>query len=391
MILLKSKIAMVPSDDILFFRRPLPPENTDLILYVEDQVAELLFAEEALSDVMYRFTEAGNGLLIAVARKKILQQQPLAATAASFRVPSAAAVWMRGRSSLPPDRKSLLFAQSPGRAWLLLADQRSLLNVVQLNKGPALERDLLQALDSLHDELTPSPAVMLCGEPVSEHLKKELRDRSIECAPLPAAAETPAREVLDEWDFRLPEEAAAQQLQRQKLRVVQASALTAAGMAALWLVLAGCNKLLGHIEQRQMHAWQALRPSLKEITYLQKTTRDLMTEITLCRKLTEKRTRRASVLQAIAATRPPQVMLGKLLVGERKKRFDKTAGDAVSEDRVTILGSSEDSKGITAWMEQLLKNGTFLSVNLVSMEKEGGRYRFQIECELPATAKVQHS
>jgi hypothetical protein len=65
----RASFIIAPSEDIRFFHRPLPARGADLILHVEDQIAELLSGEESLDDVLYRFMETDDGVLIAVARK----------------------------------------------------------------------------------------------------------------------------------------------------------------------------------------------------------------------------------------------------------------------------------------------------------------------------------
>ena len=72
-----------------------------------------------------------------------------------------------------------------------------------------------------------------------------------------------------------------------------------------------------------------------------------------------------------------------LRIGERKKRFVKGAPAVVAEETLLIEGFSGDPKGITAWMDALLKSGAFASINLLSMERKGASYRYQIECGLP--------
>jgi hypothetical protein len=111
-----------------------------------------------------------------------------------------------------------------------------------------------------------------------------------------------------------------------------------------------------------------------------------MAEIKLCKKLAEKRTDRASLLTAVAATRPPTVLLVQLQISERRKRAGTKEKSALHPEELLILrGFCGDSRGITAWMERLLSSGAFSSVNLVSMEKKDGLYRFQVGCDLPGS------
>ncbi len=368
-------------DDVLFFNRPFPPEDSDFILYIEEQISELLFAEETLSDIVYRFTENPQELLIAVARKKTLAQKPLPAGRLCYRIPAAVDIYLKARHALKPETPSFVYAIQGNSRYLILADARNLCRVFRLKNSAGPGPEMAPIIDSVREKYFPenAKAVLFSREPLPESLKAGLRERPVEVMPIefPKQAAADAT-VAGQWDFRLQSEIDAQELNRWKNRVVRAGAITAAGIAIVYLLLFCCAGILDSMEQRSARKWAALSPSLKEITYLQKQTRDLINEIKLCRKLSERRTARAAVLETVAATRPAEVFLDELRIDARKPLREKTDG------MLTLKGFSVDDKGMTGWMEQLLKSKIFLSVNLVSMEKKGAVYRFQIECALSA-------
>lgn len=192
------------------------------------------------------------------------------------------------------------------------------------------------------------------------------------------------RSVAEAWDFRLPMEASAQELHLWKSRTVKSGIFAAAGIALLWLLLYGGNAALERVEERTAGKWTALRSSLREIGYLQKETRNLIAEINLCRALADQRTNRAAVLQTLATSRPREVLLETVRIGEKKKRFVKGKASATAGEQLRLEGLSRDPRGITSWMDALQKSGAFASVNLLTMERKGADYRYQIECDLPA-------
>ena len=374
-------------DDVLFFNRPLPPENADFILYIEEQITELLFSDETLSDVVYRFAENPHELLIAVARKKVLTQKPLCTGPAGpagrlcYRIPAAIDIWLKARHALKPDRPSFVYAVQGDSRYLLLADAQNLYRVFRIKNSVDTGTEMAAIIDRVREKYFPdnAKAVLFSREPLPEAFKAGLREQQVEVMPIEFTKQASIDvSVAEQWDFRLQSEIDAQELSRQKGRVVRAGAITAAGIAVAWLLLFACAGILESMEQRSARKWAALSPSLKEFTYLQKQTRGLITEIKLCRKLSERRTSRAAVLETVAATRPADVFLDELRIDTRKTLQEKTEG------MLTLKGFSVDDKGMTGWMEQLLKSRIFLSVNLVSMEKKGAVYRFQIECALSA-------
>ena len=368
-------------DDVLFFHRPLPPENADYILYIEEQIAELLFSEETLSDVVYRFGENPRELLIAVARKKTLTQNPLPSGRLCYRVPVAIDIWLKARHALKPDRPSFVHAVRGSDRYLLIADAKNLCRVFRLKNSAGSGTEMATIIDRAREKYFPenAKAVLFSQEPLPEALKNE---RSVEVVPITYSQEAiNDKSAAEQWDFRLDSEIESQELIYRKNRVVRAGAITAAGIAAVYLLLVGGAALADYMEQRSAKKWGALSSSLKEITYLQKETHDLITEITLCQKLSEKRTDRATVLQCVAATRPAEVFLDELRIGEiRKGRVDKSQTPTAAGDVLMLRGFSVDGKGMTGWMEQLMKSKLFSAVNLLSMEKKGAVYHFQIEC-----------
>jgi Tfp pilus assembly protein PilN len=378
----RAAITIEPCEDILFFHRPPPAEGADLILYAEDQIAHLLFSEETLDDVLYRFMETDNGMLIAIARKKKLEQKPLPPNKHSLRLPSAVVLWLRARGGIASDAKALLYLPEGDHAWLLCADALQIHYVYRVQLGDEREGELLAAIDSLA-ERSVSRTVWFYGT-LSDTVRAELAARSITYAPL-ALSPAPAtdRAVFAAWDFRLPSEQSGQELYLWKRRVMKSILYAGAGIACVWALLFGGNQLLYRAEDRATQRWGALRSSLKEITYLQKETRGLIAEIALCRTLADRRTNRAGVLQTAAQSRPADVILELLRIGERKKRFVKGASPIVAEETLLIEGVADDPRDITAWMDTLMKSGTFTSVNLLSMERKGASYRYQIECGLP--------
>jgi Tfp pilus assembly protein PilN len=374
-----------PSDDIMFFHRPLPSGSADALLYIEDQIEELLFSEETLSDVIYHFVENGDEALIAVARVKVLERKPLAQKAVWYRIPSAIELWLKAKASLPPGRLSLLLAAHGESAYLICADALQVRRVYKFAPGENLDRDVVVAIDKIREKYQPGefPLTLYSQKAISDLLRRELRNRSIEAAPLPAGTLSPGEnDLIEQWDFRLPGEVTAQQQNRQKFLILRAGIVSIVLVAAAWALLFGVSALLERLEQRSTVRWQGLRGSLREIGYLQKQTGQCISEIMLCQKLSEKRTNRALILQQISTTRPEQVTLEQLQIGERKKRFDKGAAVVTSEDLVVLKGYGSDGNRVTAWMELLQKGGVFSSVNLASMEKKGGSYHFTIECML---------
>jgi len=381
------------SDDIFFFHRPLPPEDADLIDNIEASISELLFAEETLADVIYRFAENDDGLLIAVAREKALRQIPLPVNSLRYRIPTAIAVWLGAKAHLQPSVPAFLYATHAGHAYLLRADALRVRNVYRFESGlndDVSVRNFLSAIDTLLAEYKPGDArpMLYSSAPLPEKVSNELRSRSIgNTAPAIDPLKPPFdRAVLDQWDFRLPSETAAQEQNRMKSRLVQVCLAGIGAVAALWLLLFSASLLLAGAEDRAALTWQKLHGSLKEISYLQKQTRSNIAEIMLCQRLSEKRTSRAAVLEQAAAARPSQVKLEELRISGRKKVIEKHAGTAAPavNEVLTLKGYSDDGNRITEWMELLLKSGMYASVNLVSMEKKDGRYRFIIECALPA-------
>jgi Tfp pilus assembly protein PilN len=379
-------MAFEPCEDIRFFHRSLPPEGTDLFLFVEEQITELLSADESLADVIYRFSVSNDGLLIAVARKNDLETKKRSSGIPACRIPAAVGAWLRVRSSLGHGKKSLLFLPTTGNSWLLYADAVQLYYVYRLNNESGSSRELLLALDRIREKYTGTaavPAELLTATPLEETLAGELRERSMTSALIPMPDVIPCdRTVADQWDFSLPTEIADRQLETWKRRALKSGLFSAGAILLLWLGLAGGNLLLDKAEERSTKRWVELRSSIKEINFLQKETRDLITEITLCQRLAEKRTTRASVLQKIGASRPSEVRLETLRINERKKKFEKGKVVVSAEGQALLQGYVTDPGGITLWMESLLKSGAFTSVNLLSMEKKDGRYRFLIECGL---------
>ncbi|MBN1128445.1 MAG: hypothetical protein JXA71_05630 [Chitinispirillaceae bacterium] len=374
-----------PCEDIQFFHRPLPPEGTDLVLYIEEQIAGLLFNEESLDTIMYRFSVDDDGLLVAVARKSALEKKRPAGGTPSFRIPAPVALWLRARFSLNAEKRGLLHLRSAASAWLLYADAVQIYHVYRLNAPDDSPRELLLAIDRIRGKNAGAfiPQTLLTTEPLSGSLEGELRDRSMTASVIPLPDAVPFdRAVADQWDFRLPTERADQELWRWKRRAVMSGALSAAAILLLWLGLAGGNLLLEKAGERSMKRWAELRASIKEINFLQKETGDLIAEISLCRKLAEKRTNRALALEKIGASRPSEARLQNLRFSERRKKFEKGKAVMVAEGQVLLGGYADDPVVITAWMESLLKSGTFTAVNLLSMERKGDRYFFQIECGL---------
>jgi Tfp pilus assembly protein PilN len=381
-IMARASFIIEPSEDIQFFHRPLPAEGADLILHVEDQIAELLSGEESLDDVLYRFMETDDGVLIAVARKKTLERKPVSLEKCVYRLPSAVVLWLKARDSLKQDERAFLYHTEGDHAWLIYADRLQIYRVYRIRTGQEHDGELVMAIDKLAEK--SAPRSLYCSGELSGAVRTELACRSIECMPLtPAVAQAPDRTMAEAWDFRLPSEQSGQELRVWKLRMMKSILFAGAGIALAWLLLFCGNLFSERAEERAAQRWSLLRSSLKEITYLQRETRGLIAEITLCRTLADRRTDRARVLQKIAQSRPPEVMLDRLRIGERKKRFVKGASAVVAEETVLIEGFSADPKGITAWMDALLKSGAFTSVNLLSMERKEASYRYQIECGLP--------
>jgi Tfp pilus assembly protein PilN len=102
----------------------------------------------------------------------------------------------------------------------------------------------------------------------------------------------------------------------------------------------------------------------------------------LCKTLSEKRTKRALVLETLASTRPQELTLEQIRIGERRKRLEKDAGTTESEDAVFLKGYSDNGDRITEWMDLLVKSKAFSGVTMVSLEKKAGAYHFQIECTI---------
>jgi Tfp pilus assembly protein PilN len=387
--MLRFPVKVEPSDDVLFIHRPLPPENADLILYIEEQITELLFAEETLSDVIYRFAENDDELLIAVARKKNFETRPIPANCTCYRIPAAIDIWLKVKTVLPPDVPALVFATHVDHAYLLYADALRVRRVYQFDRsgdGASVERELLSAIERLKEKFPAGDVAwkLYSQEKYSDTFHHELRARSIEWVPTRLSPQPAVdKETLEQWDFRLASETGAQELNRRKLRMVQASLITAGIVAVLWTLLFGADRFLSAAEQRSAVKWQKLHSSLKEISYLQKQTRQCIAEIILCQKLSENRTNRALLLDRIAATRPGPVKLEGLRISEQKKRVDKKSAAVAPEEVVLLKGYSGDGNRITEWMELLLKSGCFSSVNLAAMEKKNNEYHFYIECGLP--------
>lgn len=371
-----------PSEDIQFFLRPSPAEGVDGILHVEDQIAELLSGEESLDDVLYRFMETDDGALIAVARKKTLEQKPLSLDKCTYRLPSAVVFWLASRDSLTGEEKAFLHFVEGDHAWLMVADSIQIHRVYRIRTGQEHDGELVMAIDRLAEKSVPH-TLRFTGE-LSEAVRGELAGRSITCVPLTLAREHALDLAMAEaWDFRLPSERSGQELRAWKLRMMKSILFAGAGIGLAWILLFCGNLFFERAQERAAQRWGVLRSSLKEIAYLQRDTRGLIGEITLCRTLADRRTNRARVLQKLAQSRPPEVMLDFLRIGERKKLFVKGAPAVVAEETLLIEGFSDDPKGITAWMDALLKSGAFTSVNLLSMERKGASYRYQIECGLP--------
>jgi Tfp pilus assembly protein PilN len=378
----RASFIIEPSEDIQFFHRPLPAEGVDLILHVEDQIAELLSGEESLDDVLYRFMETDDGVLIAVARKKTLEQKPVSVEKCTYRLPSAVVFWLKARDSLKPGERAVLHCTEGDHAWLMSADRLQIYRVYRIRTGQEHDGGLMMVIDKLAEKSLPR-TLYSSGE-LSEAVRGECSGRSIECIPLTlAAAQAPDRAMAEAWDFRLPSERSGHELRAWKLRMMKSIVFAGAGIGLAWMLLFCGNLFLERAEDRAAQRWGMLRSSLKEIAYLQRETRGLIAEITLCRTLADRRTNRARVLQKIAQSRPPEVMLDLLRIGERKKRFVKGTVAVVAEETLLIEGFSGDPKGITAWMDALLKSGAFTSVNLLAMERKGASYRYQIECGLP--------
>jgi hypothetical protein len=384
--MLRFPIKVELSDDILFFLRPVPADNADILLYVEDQIAELLFADESVVDVMYRFSESSDGVLIAVGRIKTLgQQKPLSQNRGCRRVPAAIGLWFMARSAMKQDMPPVfVYGEHGGRWYLVFADVKQVYRVFRLAALPGSAQEIVLAVDKVREngDGKNGPCVLFTVAALPETLLRELRSRSIEIQTV-AVKEPPEydRALLDEWDFRLPQEVEAQELAVQKFRMVKACIATVAGIAGLWLLLFVAGLAADRMERRSADEWRRLQSSLKEIGYLQKETRSLVTEITLCKKLSERRTARASVLQGVVSSRSPDIVLDELKIGDRKHAGGKDARGG-GPDELLLKGYSNDNREITAWMESLAKSSVFSSVELLSLEKKGAAYHFQIKCGL---------
>jgi Tfp pilus assembly protein PilN len=313
---------------------------------------------------------------------KTLEQKPVSLEKCTYRLPAAIVLWLKARDILKPDKKALLHGAEGDHAWLIYADSLQIHRVYRIRTGQEHDGELVMALDTLSERFAPG-TLYYTGD-LSEEVRANLADRSIKFLPLNLfVAFTPDPAIAAAWDFRLPSEQSGHELRAWKLRTMKSIVVAGAGIACAWLLLFCGNLLLERAEAQAVGRWGALRSSLKEITYLQRETRGLIAEITLCRTLADRRTNRARVLQEISQSRPPEVMLDLLRIGERKKRFVKGVSAVVAEETLLIEGFTGDPKGITAWMDALLKSGAFTTVNLLSMERKGASYRYQIECGLP--------
>lgn len=380
------------SEEILFINRPLPPENADLILYVEDQITELLLADETLSDTVYRFIENSDDILIAVARKKKLLEKPLRTGGICYRVPSAIDLWIKAKKNMQPEALSLVFGKYGGHAFLVCANALSIQRVFQFkaDANTNLDRDLLLAVEKLQKQLAhpnkDAPLNLFSRVKLPNPVLQILRRRSVEYVELTGEdnPQTPGdAALLEQWDFRLDNEVNDQALGREKQRVLFTGVIAIAAAFALWLLLAGTNSLLERSQERVTAKWVGLRSSLKEITFLQKQIRQSIAEIMLCKTLSEKRTKRAAVLEKIASSRPQELTLEQIRIGERRKRIGKSAGTVAGEDAIFLKGYSGNGDRITEWMDLLVKTGAFSGVTMTSLERKGNAYYFQIECTLP--------
>ncbi|MCU0608686.1 MAG: hypothetical protein MUF22_02830 [Chitinispirillaceae bacterium] len=369
------------TDEVLFINRPLPPGNRDLIEYIEEQIAGLLFAGESIDDVLFRFSISGDKLLIALARTALLEKKPLPTAVTCFRIPAAVGLWQDITEFLPSDAPALIYAKHADRAYLISADAKRLLQVFQFRETPEMERAMVPVVEKLQDSCGGKPMTLYSRENLPGLLGAMLRERGIVHVqkPLPASRKPYDSGVLEQWDFRLDAEVRAQESSRQRYRVVRSALVTAACIAVFWLSLFFADMLLNRLERSSAAKWESLQGALKEITYCSRQTQQYIAEIMLCRRLSEKRTGRAVVLQRLAVTRPDPVRLDELHISERKKQFRKSAG-ITAEEFVVIRGHSQAPKAITGWMEVL--GPAFSSVKLVSMEKNGPEYQFTIECGL---------
>jgi Tfp pilus assembly protein PilN len=378
-----SRVKIESTDDIVFLHRSRPSGTADLLLYIEDQIKELLFADESLDDILYRFAENDDELLIAVGRAKTTGKASPGGTVLDFRIPSAVDLWIRMKPALKAGRHSLILGKSGNNVFLLCADQKQLFRVYAVGAEPAADREILLAVDKIRERYPSSefPMEFVAAEPAGDTLKRALRERAIECiehAPLTALPFDKA--TFEHWDFRLPAEVGAFEKSRLKHRLAKSGVIAAAAVAACWLLLVAVSAILGIVERRYELRWQQLHGSLHDIGYLQRQTGQCIAEITLCRKLSEKRTNRARLLEQIATTRPPSAYLETLQIVGRKKQLDKGKTAVVANDIVILKGLCGDGRWITEWMERLQKGEIFASVNLISMEKKGGSYHFTIEC-----------
>lgn len=389
----RARTIIETSEEILFINRPLPPENVDLILYVEDQITELLLPDETLADTIYRFAENSDDIIIAVARNKTLMQKPLTSRAGTicYRIPSAIDLWIKAKTHMQPDALSLVFGKYGDHAFLVCANSLSVQRVFhfKIEANSNLERDLLLAVEKLQKLLPHQdpevPLKLFCLEPLSNPVLQVLRRRSIEYIERIGNnnPQIPGdKEFYEQWDFRLDSEIHEQSLGHERKRVLLVGIISIATAFALWLLLFGTNEIIANYEARTTVRWQELRSSLKEITYLQKQLRQSIGEIMLCKTLSEKRTRRAVILEKIAMTRPQELLLEQIRIGERRKRIDKSGAAAAGEDAVFLKGGCVNGARITEWMDLLVKTGVFSGVTMVSMERKNNSYHFQIECTI---------
>jgi Tfp pilus assembly protein PilN len=389
-----ARLNSIFSNDILFINRPYPPENIDIVLFIEDQITELLLADETLSDTVYRFSENNEDLLIAVARKKALGMAPMPVRGnVCYRIPSAIDLWTKARKTLrrQPETPAILFGIYGDRAYLVYANANSVLRVIQVNSGEDLDRDLLLGVEKIQKfiDKNDGPLKFISIEKLSETVLDDIRRHSIELDEIEGnkqATDEPL-ETFVQWDFRLDNEINDQDLGKAKKKALITGLLSIAATTALWLLMFGTNILLEQSEERSTIRWRKLHGSLDEIAYLQKQIRQSISEITLCKTLSEKRTGRAVVLEKIAATRPAELKLEQIRIGELRKRIEKDGGSTATEDAVILKGFSENGNLITDWMDLLVKSRMFSGVTLVSMEKKGGVYRFQIECAIGTQQK----
>jgi hypothetical protein len=379
----KTNFNIESTDKVLFLHRTLPAENADIITTVEDEISEILSADEKLSDILYRYVVHDTGLLIALARTSSLQEK--SSSTAFYRIPEPILIWNEFRNTCIREtaEPALIFKRQGNFSYLLWADSDNVYRVHRFYSDENISRNVMTAIHKIPQPNSESHKILHCFSELPSGLTDALSDENISVEIHSATKGTKPLEKawLREWDFRLPEEIETQKLITEKEKTVRIACFSIGLIFVLWLAFFSLNAYWSYQGREYARKWQKISPSLSEISHLRLQNNSLISEILLSRELMDKRTNRAGIFEYLSKTKPPEVKLSELKISEKRKTV-KGAENSSEQDIVSLKGYSSFGEPVAKWMETLQQGNVFGSVKLLSLGKDKGQYQFKMECEI---------